>query len=72
VIPASSRIDLNVQYQDSEAILTVDGQVNLKIPSGKTVHVRKGDFYVHLVTLPGHSFFNLLREKLQWGSLPHK
>jgi NAD+ kinase len=72
VFPESSNIVLKVKSQDSEAILSVDGQQTVNIVSGTSVEVKKGDFYINLVTLPGHSFFKLLRHKLQWGHLPHK
>lgn len=72
VIPASSRIILKVQPQDSDNLLSVDGQENVQIASGTSVEVQKGDFYVHLVSLKEHTFFDLLRKKLQWGSIPRK
>jgi NAD+ kinase len=72
VIPASSRIVLKVQLQDSDNLLSVDGQENVRIASGTSVEVQKGDFYIHLVSLKEHTFFDLLRKKLQWGSIPRK
>lgn len=72
VIPASSRILLKVQLQDSDNLLSVDGQENVRIASGTSVEVQKGDFYIHLVSLKEHTFFDLLRKKLQWGSIPRK
>jgi hypothetical protein len=36
------------------------------------LHIHKADFYVHLVSLAESSFYDRLRRKLQWGSLPRK
>lgn len=69
VIPASSRIVLKAH---SDNLLSVDGQKNVQIASEISIEVQKGDFYVHLVSLKEHSFFDLLRKKLQWGSIPRK
>lgn len=72
VIPASSKVILQVQFQDSEALLSVDGQENVRVASGTSLEVQKGDFYIHLITFSDHNFFDRLRKKLQWGSLPRK
>ena len=72
VIPASSKINLKVQFDDSDALLSIDGQENIQVASGTTLEIQKGDFYIHLVTFKEYSFFDLLRKKLQWGSLPTK
>ena len=72
VIPASSKIDLKVQFDDSDALLSIDGQENIRVTSGTKLEIRKADFYIHLITFKEYSFFDLLRKKLQWGSLPRK
>ena len=72
VIPASSKVILKVEFNDSDALLSVDGQENIRVASGTILEVEKGDFYIHLVTFHEHSFFDLLRQKLQWGGLPRK
>ena len=73
LVPATSRIILAVQQPlDSFNLLSIDGQENLRIPSGTAIRIGKGDFSVCLVVLKGHSFFDRLRKKLQWGSLPSK
>ena len=72
VIPASSKVILKVEFNDSDALLSVDGQENIRVASGTTLEVEKGDFYINLVMFREHSFFDLLRQKLQWGGLPRK
>ncbi len=72
VIPGSSHIVLTIHFDDSEALLSVDGQENIEIVSDTSIAIEQDSYSVHLVTLNAHSFFDLLRTKLQWGGLPRK
>jgi len=72
VIPASSKIVLKVHFEDADALLSIDGQETIRIASGATIVIEKGDYHIHLVSLKEHTFFDLLRKKLQWGGLPRK
>lgn len=72
VISAISKIVLKIQPDESKSLLSIDGQENIRIASDTEVEVVKGDFYIHFITFAGHCFFDLLRKKLQWGSLPRK
>jgi len=72
VVPASSVIDLQVESTGSEPFLSVDGQSDSKLKSGSKITVRKGAYCARLIVFNDHNFFDLLRKKLQWGSLPRK
>lgn len=72
VISSGSRIVLRVQLDDSKAMLSIDGQENIEMPSGTSIQVKKSDFYLHFVIFEDSNFFDRLRKKLQWGSLPRK
>lgn len=72
VIPAGSSVHLSVHFKDSDALMSVDGQENIRIPSETTLHIKEADFSVNLVSLEESSFYDRLRRKLQWGSLPTK
>jgi len=72
VVPASSKIELHVQSNDMDSLLSVDGQENIAIRSGITVRIEKGDYDIHFISFADTCFFDLLRKKLQWGSLPRK
>ena len=50
-----------------ELLLTVDGQVQLPMEMGDEVEVRQSPQTVQLVTPKGHSYFEVLREKLKWS-----
>ncbi len=50
-----------------ELLLTVDGQVQLRLQVGDEVDVRRSSKTVRLVTRRGHSYFEILRQKLKWS-----
>ena len=50
-----------------ELLLTIDGQVQLHMQVGDEVEVRRAPQAVHLVTPKGHSYFEVLRQKLKWS-----
>jgi NAD+ kinase len=62
-----STIRCQVAAAAGELLLTVDGQVQLRMLVGDEVEVRQSARTVQLVTPPGHSYFEVLREKLKWS-----
>jgi NAD+ kinase len=72
VIPASSVVELEIESSDFKALLNVDGQMHIELSAGSKVTVKKGTHHIHLIVFEDHNFFDLLRKKLQWGSLPRK
>jgi NAD+ kinase len=51
-------------------VLVIDGQVQVPVGHGDRVSVRRGTTPFPMVRLPGHSFYQTLRDKLGWGTLP--
>jgi len=51
----------------AELLLTVDGQVQLRMQVGDEVEVHRSPRTVQLVTPKDHSYFEVLREKLKWS-----
>jgi len=72
VISADSVVELEVEPAESEAVLSVDGQTYAHLSTKSQVMIKKGDYDIHLIVFQDHNFFDLLRKKLQWGSLPRK
>lgn len=56
-----------VASTELEAMLTIDGQVGVRLQSGDRVVVRRARERARLMHLPGDSFYTRLREKLRWG-----
>jgi NAD+ kinase len=54
----------------SATLLVVDGQVQVPLVEGDRIEIRRGTAPFPMVRLPGHSFYQTLRDKLGWGSLP--
>lgn len=50
-----------------ELLLTVDGQVQVRIQVGDEVEVRSAPEAVNLVTPERHAYFEVLRQKLKWS-----
>lgn len=67
VLPADAQVTIEAVSASEEVTLTIDGQVGSALRPGDRVMVRKAQQPVHLVRLPGQSFFPLLRRKFIWG-----
>lgn len=51
---------------EAPMIFTVDGRDCVTIHPGDRIEVRKADHVLNLLRLPGHSFYEALRQKLNW------
>lgn len=67
IVGEQSVIDCHVASAAGELLLTVDGQVQVRMQVGDQVEVRQAKEVVNLVTPTGHSYFEVLREKLKWS-----
>jgi NAD+ kinase len=63
----SSAIRCQVASAAGELLLTVDGQVQLRLLVGDEVEVRRSPRTVQLASPRGHTYFGILREKLKWS-----
>jgi len=68
VVPDNMKIELTLASGHDDAFLTVDGQVGLDLQDGDRVIVAKAARKLRLVRPPGKVYFDILREKLKWGS----
>jgi len=67
VLPHSSQIEICVRSRD-EVQLTVDGQEGIALRPGDVVAVRRSDRPIRLIASPFRNRFEILREKLHWGT----
>jgi NAD+ kinase len=67
VVRDTAEIEVVVRNTPEEAFLTVDGQVGMPVLEGDRVICKKSEHQVHLLRLPGRTFFDVLRTKLKWG-----
>ncbi len=66
VIPDWMTVDLKVCPDQTDVMLMLDGQVDLNLVCGDTVHIRRSEKSVYLIRYEGKSYFDILRERLMW------
>jgi NAD+ kinase len=66
VVRDTAEITVQVNTEEEEAFLSVDGQVGVKVVHGDRVTCRKSEHAVKLLRMK-KSFFDVLRTKLKWG-----
>ncbi|QJE95599.1 NAD(+)/NADH kinase [Luteolibacter luteus] len=67
VISDASVVELAPENADEAPMLfTVDGRDCVSINHGDRIEVRKADHVLNLLRLKGHSFYEALRQKLNW------
>ena len=53
-----------------QALVAVDGQMIAEVGSEHRITIRKASVTFRLVKVPGHSYYQTLRDKLRWGAPP--
>lgn len=66
VIPDWMTIDVNICPAQANIGLILDGQVDIPVECGDTVHIKRSDKSVYLIKFEGKSYFDILRERLMW------
>jgi NAD+ kinase len=68
IVDANHEIEIRVaDTLDGAALFTSDGQVSQPLGAGDRVRIVRGPHDLKLVHPPGYDYFNILRNKLQWG-----
>jgi NAD+ kinase len=69
VIPASSEIRVQplMDGAHDEVFVTFDGQWGHPLEADDVVEIGRGDRALRLVRAPTRTYFDVLREKLQWA-----
>jgi NAD+ kinase len=70
VLPGCSELCVTVHGGAERPALTVDGQVNRELLHGDRVHVRCAPTPLKLISTGRHTFFDTLRNKLDWRGQP--
>lgn len=68
VVPESSRFEIVFVGGEDSTFLTVDGQVGLNLKPEDRIVARKADHCVKIVEIEKLRFFDVLRNKMGWGS----
>lgn len=70
VVAPDAEVVVDTSQSSETLLVTVDGQVGTQLVPGEKLAVRRAPNPVHIVRLPGTSFFELMRAKLGWGGPP--
>lgn len=67
IIDEDAVIEIEVTEREYPVFLTVDGREPLRIENGTRVAIKKSARVLPLASLPGVSFFKVVRQKLKWS-----
>lgn len=67
IVDESAVIEVEVTEREYPVFLTVDGREPLHIDTGSIVEIKKSGRVLPLASLPGVSFFGVVRQKLKWS-----
>lgn len=67
VLNSTRSLRVRIDKQQSEVLFSYDGIVHEIVEFPFTVEIVKSDLTFNLVHLPGHDYFEALRNKLMWG-----
>ncbi len=67
IVHENAKIEIEVTEREYPVFLTVDGREPVRIELGATVQIKKSDRVLPLASLPGVSFFGVVRQKLKWS-----
>jgi NAD+ kinase len=67
IVGEDAVIEIEVTEREYPVFLTVDGREPLRIETGTTVRIKKSARTLPLASMPGVSFFGVVRQKLKWS-----
>jgi NAD+ kinase len=67
IVSDSVTITVKLEEKSADILLTFDGQAGLDIDADDTITVRRDEHPIHLITIPGQDYFDVLKAKLRWS-----
>ncbi|HEX6982082.1 MAG TPA: NAD(+)/NADH kinase [Balneolaceae bacterium] len=67
VLPSNKSLKITVKKQEHEVLFSFDGRANSIQSYPFEVEIKRSNFTIDLIELPGQSYFDTLRHKLMWG-----
>jgi NAD+ kinase len=67
VVPDDAAIELKLQKETEGVVLTLDGQIGYQMEAQDCVQIRKSRTTFNIIQPPNRNYFDVLRNKLQWG-----
>ncbi len=70
IVSLAATVEVNVRSQRVETYLAADGQTRFQLKAGDVMGFQRSRHTAPLVRLPGTSFFDTLRQKMNWSGSP--
>lgn len=67
VLSSEAVVEVELESDEKDIVITLDGQVSMPIKKDYRVIVSKSPHYITVIKSPFRSYFEILREKLKWG-----
>lgn len=67
IISSTESVEVSVQSDSGDVVLTVDGQQGIPLKQGDCVTIQESDRKARLIALDESSFYEKLRTRLRWG-----
>ena len=67
IVPDTATVKMRLSEEVSDIMLTFDGQSGFEIDETHEIVVEKSPHPVHMVRIPGQSYYDLLKAKLRWS-----
>ena len=67
IVGEDAVIEIEITEREHPVFLTVDGREPLRVETGTTVEIKKSAQVLPLASMPGVSFFGVVRQKLKWS-----
>lgn len=71
VISSESEVRVQLLTGGEEVYLSLDGQRGILLMKGDVIITRRAAVELQLISSPGRNFFDLLQDKLGWGTPPY-
>ena len=66
ILPGDVKIRLKVESRSGDFMVSADSRTRT-VPDHYELFISSGDFKINVVKMPGHSYYETLRNKLNWG-----
>lgn len=66
VVSDHCKVCISTSVDHQEVLLSADGRIDQPLTSRQTVEITRSERVVRLIQLPRHSYFAVLRQKLDW------
>ena len=71
VVESADRVfTIRLSAAAEQAVVVVDGQAATQITAKQRIEIRRAPVTFQLVKVPGHTYYQTLRDKLRWGTPP--